>query len=449
MSRRSVGFGLLLIVMTACNRSSPPTSSAPSVPADGPAKVVVVSPKKQNLIWGVEQPGNVQAFETTPIEAKVSGYLKSVNVDIGDAVKGPETVLAELDVPELVQTVAMKKSNVDLAKAEATAAQKEVEVAEAQHKVATAMIAEASAKVARAQADVERWESELARVEKLSTSGGSVDKQQRDESKRQADAARADKLGAEARVTSAMASVTESEAKIESAKALFKSAEAKVKVAEADVKLAEAMLGYGTLRAPFPGIVTGRFVHTGHLVKPTAGMQPVPLFMIARTNVLRVFVDVPESAAPQAVVGAKVEIRIPALNNRVISGPDITVTRTAGVLSPDTRTLRTEIDLKNPDSVLKPGMYVVVKLMATAVDALVVPPAAVLFADETAYCYAVEDGKVTKLRVQVGRVDPTGVQLLFKRHAALTSGEWQPLTGSERIVVGNLGALADGQAVQE
>lgn len=455
MSRRVAGFAFLLFALTACDRLANVGGSAPAPapaakPAEGgAAKVVVVSPKKQTLTWSVEQPGNVQAFEVTAIEAKVSGYLKKVNVDIGDEVKGPETVLAELDVPELVQTVAQKKAAVASAQADALAAQKAVEVATAQRKVATAMIAEATAKVARAQADVDRWESELARVEKLSTGGGSVDKQSRDESKRQADAARADQLGAEARVVIANAGVSEADAKKESADALLKAAEARVKVAEADVEVAEAMASYGTLRAPFAGIVTGRFVHTGHLVKASTGQQSVPLFTVVRKDVLRVFVDVPESATQQAVVGASVEIRVPALGNRILSGPDVKVTRTTGVLNTESRTLRTEIDVKNADGTLKPGMYAIVKLTATAVDALVVPPAAVLFADETAYCYAVEDGKATKYRLQVGRNDPTGVQLVLKRRAGVTNSEWQPITGSERVVVGNLGALADGQAVAE
>jgi len=450
MSHRTIAFAFCLFALAACDKpSNNPTATPAPKGAEGAAKVVVASPKKQSLSWAVEQPGSVHPFEVTPIEAKVSGYLKSVNVDLGDEVKGPETVLAELDVPELVQEVAQKKAHVDSAKADAVAAHKAVEVAVAQQKVATAMIAEATAKVAGAQADVNRWESELLRVEKLSTGGGSVDKQAIDESKRQAEKARADRLAAEARVVIANTGVTEADAKKESGDAMAKAAEARVKVAEADVKVAEAMASYGTLRAPFAGIVTGRFVHTGHLVKPGSGQQSMPLFTIARKDIVRVVVDVPESAVQQAVVGASVEVRVPALGNRVFSGPDVKVTRTAGVLHSESRTLRTEIDLKNADGTLKPGMYAMVKLMATAVDAQVVPTAAVLIADETAYCFAVEDGKAVKYRVQVGRADPTGIQILAKKRAGNTSSEWTPFTGSERVVVGNLGALADGQAVQE
>ena len=272
-----------------------------------------------------------------------------------------------------------------------------------------------------------------------------IDEQQLDEAMRQAAAAVAAKAAAEANVLAARANYKEAQAKIARAEAEIAVVLGKENVAGASAKLALALLDYTDIRAPFDGVVTSRQVHTGHFLQPSSGGKVEPLFVVARLDTVRVFVEVPENQAEKAVPGAAVAIRIPALANRDVTGA---VTRTAGVLSPESRTLRVEIDLPNPDGTLRPGLYCNVRIAATSADAQVVPAAAVLFADETAYCYQIEDGKAKKLRVQVGRADKGNLELLGKRPAGTTSGAWQPIAGTEQIAVGNLGALVDGQAVQ-
>ena len=68
---------------------------------------------------GVRQlvlPGDVQAFYTAPIHARVSGYLKRWYADIGAPVKAGQ-VLAEVDTPDLDQQVLQARA--DLATAQA------------------------------------------------------------------------------------------------------------------------------------------------------------------------------------------------------------------------------------------------------------------------------------------------------------------------------------------
>ena len=49
--------------------------------------------------------------------------------------------------------------------------------------------------------------------------------------------------------------------------------------------------------------------------------------------------------------------------------------------------------------------------------------------------------------MRVGRSDASGVQLLSKRRAGVADAAWQPIIGAEKVVVGHLGALSDGQPV--
>lgn len=434
--------GLLLVAAAGCDRSASQSGAPAPVAADAPVAVTVAVPKRKTLTWSVEQPGSVQAFEMTPLVAKLPGYVKTVTKDLGDPVEAGE-VLATIDIPELEREADQKTAVVAEAAAAVEQAKKGVDVTAAGVASAEATAAEAKAGLARVQADYERWESELKRVEGL-VGSKVIDRQTLDETTKQFRSAAAAKDEVAAKVLSAQAAVREAAAKKGRAEADQKAAEARVGLADADAKRVAALLSYRQIKAPYKGVVTGRFVHTGHFLQPTSGARSEPLFTVARLDVVRVFVDVPESAAPHAVVGAKAVVRLPAVGGKEVAG---TVTRTAGVLNPDTRTLRTEIDLPNPDGALRPGQYAVVRIAATTKDAAVVPAAAVLFADETAYCFAVENGKAVKLRVQVGRADSEGYELLAKRRANLTSGDWQPVTGAEQVVVGNLGALADGQAV--
>ena len=444
MTPRSLRRASLLLVAAAaigCDRTTAQPSTAPA-PATADAPVTVATPKRKTIAWSVEQPGSVQAFETTPLVAKLPGYITTLTKDLGDPIEAGE-VLATIDIPELEREADQKTAVVAEAAATVEQAKKSVDVAAAGISSAEATASEAKAGLARVQADYERWESELKRIEGL-VGGKVIDRQTLDETTKQFRSAAAAKEEVAAKVQSAQAAVREAAAKKGRAEADQKAAEARVGLADADAKRVAALLSYRQIRAPYKGVVTGRYVHTGHFLQPSAGARSDPLFTVARLDVVRVFVDVPESASPHAVVGAKAVVRLPAVGGKEFTG---TVTRTAGVINPDTRTLRTEIDLPNPDGALRPGNYAVVRIAATTKDAAVVPAAAVLFADETAYCFAVENGKAVKLRVQVGRADGDGYELLSKRRANLTSGDWQPVTGSEQVVVGNLGALADGQAV--
>ena len=123
----------------------------------------------------------------------------------------------------------------------------------------------------------------------------------------------------------------------------------------------------------------------------------------------------------------------------------VRVTRTTGVIQPDSRTLRAEIDIENKDGLLRPGMYAFVQIKAETAGAMVLPAAAVLPADETYYCFLVEDGKAVKYRVRVGRTDAGSVHVLEKRKAAAMGGKWTSFAGAERVVVGNLGASPTGR----
>jgi len=447
---------VLAFLPLSCGKTNPHDAAAVTVSTTTPVKVV--APKRQTLHWTVEQPGTITAYENTPVVAKIPGFVKALAPDPlarkdpsrPDAVidRGSMVVkgqpLAILDIPELEAEAVQKRAAVDQAKAELEQVRKDLAVADAQVKAAQAMFKEAEAGVTKAKADFDRWKAELAQADDL-VMKKVIDAQSRAVVLKQYQAAEAGKSEAESRVATADATLGERVAKRAKVDADIATASAKVGVAEAAVKEVEARLQYMIIPAPFDGIVTDRNVDTRHFVHPTTTGLGKPLFVVARLDIVRVFVDVPENSASKAVRGAKAIVRIPSLGNLEIPA---TITRTAGVVQPDTRMLRTEIDLPNDKRQLQAGTYAFVRIEAEAADAVLLPSSCVLAADETNYAYLVEGDKAVKYRVQVGRVDGSNLQVLGRRKATATTGDWLPFTGTERVVSGNLGALIDGATVE-
>ena len=450
----------LAVLPIACNKanSTPATGAASVASADVPVThVKVASPKRVPLAWSIEQPGTVMAFEVTPVVAKIPGYVKEIAADPVARQQGkPDAVidmgsevtkgqlLATLDIPELDAEATQKRAAVDQATAELELARKDVRVAESQVSAALVAVREAEAGVMRAGTELDRWKTELVQSDEL-VARKVIDIQSRDVTFKQFRAAESARGETVARVNTADVAVTERRVRKERAEAEVLVASAKLKVAEAAVKEVEARLTYTRITAPFDGIVTSRMVHTRHFVQPPSSGQTQVLFTVASLEVVRVFVDVPEVSSAKAGPGAKATVRVPALANREYAAE---ITRTGGVVQPETRTLRTEIDVVNKDRLLKPGMYAVVQIQAATADATVLPAACVLPADETHYVYLVEAGRAVKYRVQVGRTDGGNVQVLGRRRATATGGNWEEFAGSEKVVVGNLGALTDGAAVE-
>src|SRR5262249_6973623 len=152
----------------------------------------------------------------------------------------------------------------------------------------------------------------------------------------------------------------------------------------------KVLVDYMKIRAPYDGIVTERNINTGDFVRPPQGTAK-PLYVIARTDIMRVFVEVPELEAALVKDNDAAEVQVQALKGKIIKGDDVKVTRQAGALDPVSRTLKTEIDLPNKDGKLLPGMYVMVKLTLHGHnEVLTVPTKAVIRDGNKAFCCLVD-----------------------------------------------------------
>jgi RND family efflux transporter MFP subunit len=427
-------------VLSLCGCQTSSTQPAPSATGtvsgsdseEPPARVSTLKPQRKLLERRCEQPGEIAAFEETPLYAKVAGYVQTVNVDIGDKIKQGQT-LAVLAVPELIEELKQKAALVTQAQSQIAQTNAAVGVAQAAVETAEAKVAAAQAAVARTNADVERWKSESGRTNELAQRSA-VTRKVADETTDQLRVAEGAQLEAEAQVKSAKAAVREAQAKWSAAKADVEAATARLAVAQADHGRTGKLVEYATIKAPYDGTVNQRLIHTGHYVQPATTGRDQPLLVVSHSEVVRVIVQVPEADAGFTKPGESAAIRIQALDNKQFNG---VVKRVASALDEKTRTLRAEVDLDNASGELLPGMYCYVSiLLGKRTDALVIPATAMMVDQGKTSCFAVINGRVVRVLVEMG--------IRTRSEVEVTSG----LTGEESIVPKNPASLHEGQRAE-
>jgi HlyD family secretion protein len=310
--------------------------------------------------------------------------------------------------------------------------------------MAIAQLAEAKANVGKFQAEVVRWESEVKRLTQM-VQEKVVDKQVLTETQKQLDSSRAARDAAQAAVAAREADRVTSEASLGKAKIDVETQKAEVRVSEADERKAAAMLAYTKITAPYDGVVTVRNANTGDYVQAITGdrsaASPSPIFVVARIDLVRIFVDVPEAYARYVRKGTNAVVRADALSGLQIPA---TVTRTSWAVRERTRTLLAEIDLSRKDyDGLRPGMYVYAKVLVRRPNVYALPQQSLMVSGNQTYCYLVRAGKAEKTAVQAGLSDGKWVEI----DRIKVGDRWSEVIGNEQVIVGDLSELTDGQSV--
>ncbi len=266
----------------------------------------------------------------------------------------------------------------------------------------------AQSSVTGAQADVE---SAQADVEAAQANVGS----------RQGDvaAAQADVSAAQEKVSAAQSAILSSQASIRAMQAAVTASQSNVRAAQATIASSKAgvnryaaLKSFERITAPFNGVITARNVDTGALINagsstsasndPTSTVPHSGLFGIARTDVLRIQVNVPEASIDTIKAGQTARVTVQEKPGRVFTG---VVSRTAGALDAGSRTLLTEIRLANPDNALIPGMYAQVEFAGKQAKPLLRVPADTLIIDGqgTRVATVTKNNKLHFKTVRLGR----------------------------------------------
>jgi len=161
-------------------------------------------------------------------------------------------------------------------------------------------------------------------------------------------------------------------------------------------------LSFTTIRAPFDGVVTARYVDPGTLIpqSTTPSAAGSPIVSLATLAPLRVYAYAPQRLSPFIKDGAPATISVSELPGRRFSG---TITRHPEALDQSTRTMLVEVDLRNADRSLYPGMYADLGMTAhVTANSISAPDDALIFRNDKVYLPVVRDHRLTLITVNLG-----------------------------------------------
>jgi RND family efflux transporter MFP subunit len=320
----------------------------------GPPTVAIAKASRENLTKDISLYGEFRPYQEIAVHAKVSGYVQSIRVDIGDHVQAGEP-LAKLEIPEL---------NDDLNRASAVLAKNQEEVK-------------------RAEANYRDAHLACQRLLEVAKSHPTMVAQQELDAAKDKDAEMEGTLG---------------------------SAREKVHQSEAELGRIQTMVNYATIAAPFSGIITKRFADTGALIQAgtASDTQAMPLVELAEDNLLRLDFPVPESVVPEIHVGDPVEVTVDALHE-TFHGK---ISRYSGRVDVSTRKMETEVEVPNPDGRLTPGMYANVRLvLEQSKNALTVPLQAVTLGQQPTVVVLNDNHRLEQRDVTLGLQTPDKIEI--------------------------------------
>jgi HlyD family secretion protein len=389
-------FGVVLVLLLSaafdasgywrmCSAEAEPNDDATeSLPT-----VRTVEAKANNKPIELNLPGQTNPFDQASIVARSTGYVAERFADIGTRVKQGDRLL-RIAAPDL----------------------------DRQLDQATAQLGQTAAALAQAQAQVDQATSTLKNSTTILTRD--TDLLQRGYETAQ------DKDNQQTLVLS-------QQAMLETSQAGVKVAQANIDAQKATVARLRTLTDFENVIAPFDGVITTRNVDTGDLVNADSN-SATPLFSMVRDDVLRVSVQVPQSAAILLQDGDKAKVTVSQLPGRTFAGR---VNRSSEALYAASRSLNVEVDVENPNFELRAGLFVNVSFAIPRIKpAVTVPSDAIVFNQDGLQVAIVETGNVVHMQ-------PITVYRDFGKSVELSEG----LQGGEQVVLSPPALLAERSRV--
>jgi RND family efflux transporter MFP subunit len=364
------------------------------VQASGPTITVGITKViKKSLGRDITLSSELVPFQEIDVYAKESGYVKKLLVDYGTHVKTGQ-VMAVLEIPEL----------------------------EAQLHEDQAEITNATNQVSRAQHELTRYQAQYKALHLQYTRLNGVFQNQPG-------------IVAQQEVDDAQGKDLAASSQVDAGQAALEGAQSQLAVAKAKLAHDQSLFDYSQITAPFPGVVTERYANLGTLVQAgtNSSTQALPIVKLSQDDLFRLVIPVPESYVRFIRVGDPVNVRVPSLN-RTFPGK---VARFSVDVREDTRTMHTEVDVRNPDRVLVPGLYADADLtLEHKEDIPTVPLQAVNHeGDKTTVFVVDENHQLEDRSVSLGLQTATDAEVL----AGLREGE--------QVVVSDRSGLKPGEKV--
>ena len=357
----------------------------------------------------IEATGSLAADEQTDVAPIVGGRVVSVGVDLGSFVQKGQ-VIVQLDAGDA--RLKLDQAQAALAQANSSVVQAEARIGlRPGERFDPTRVAE----VAAARAAYDLAEKNLRRYEQLLESG--------DISRSAYDQQRAQRDQLREQYQAALTQANQSYAAVQTARAAASAAQVAVQQAQKGIRDV-------TIYSPISGYVTERTADAGEFV--TTSMK---VATVARTNPMRVRIDIPEQSIASVRPGQSVSVSVSTYPDRSFAGR---VARVSPNVSSQSRTLTVEAEVENGESLLKPGQFATIRMLLPQSDPAVLVPARAVRSDgTTARVFVVKDGVAHERLVATGRQD--GDLIEIKGNVA----------ADELVATSNVEQLADGVPVRQ
>lgn len=222
-----------------------------------------------------------------------------------------------------------------------------------------------------------------------------------------------------------------SDERLDAVRTAFEMAAAQRDQAEAALAQARQNLTDTTVRAPYRGVITRRFVDEGAMLSTMMTMGNA-VVQIMKVDVVAAIVQLPEMHLSRVHVGTPGVVRVAGIERDYPAEVDILNDR----VDPVSRAFEVRLAIENPDYALKPGLFAELELRPESREATLVERAALLGGDDTRYVFVLADGRAARRPLRVRELDALRVEVL------------EGLAPGERVLLGpNLSQLADGSPV--
>jgi RND family efflux transporter MFP subunit len=182
-------------------------------------------------------------------------------------------------------------------------------------------------------------------------------------------------------------------------------ARAQIEQAEAELRELNIRLSQSAIYSPMTGVVATRYVDVGAVVSPST-----PIVRIVNLSTMVTLGNVPERSIGRLRVGNTAYINVDAIPDETFTGR---IARISPVLDAATRTALIEIDIPNPNAVLKAEMFARIRLdLGTTREATLIPREGLVYRGQQPGVYVIEGDRPVYRPIETGLTREDQVEVL-------------------------------------
>lgn len=346
-------------LLMSCKQSGTPEQVYTAGESNGMPSVEVTNPSVRSFSSDQTITGTIIADQSVYLHSMEQGMLKSINVDIGSKVSKGQTI-ARLSNPVLSVELKQAKSKLIQAEGKRKTTQALRTVNEASSNAASGIY--------NAIMSVYQKSSGLTTL---------------------------------AEVENAKRDAEMSLAQVDVAKAEVELAISETNTAKLMVQAMEERISMLTIKAPFTGVITGRFADPGTMIQNAlTNNDAKPLVSLASISPVRLTIPIPESDVSGINVGDDVNVTFPSLGG---SDQSAKISRISNNLDQASKTMEVQVDIPNKDGKIRAGMYAKAEIKrASSGEMLSLPLSSISMKKDAAYVYVVNDGVVQEVKLKKG-----------------------------------------------